>query len=283
MLTARDDPRGKIQSRPAGSLALRAWVGQFWAGGASSLSATGAPTRERVLPTGHAHLVLRLAGPPLRLYDSPHDQVGATVAHCIVGGPRDAAYLRGLDQTTGSVGVELRPGAVQALFRVPATELAGAHWSLEDFWGRDAARLRERLLDAGDTGRQIAILEETLLCRLPAMPALHPAVALALARLARGVEVHAIVRESGYSHRRLLSLFRAAVGHTPQAWLRILRFRRAVAGLRAGGAAASVAAEAGFADQPHLNREFRRIAGLTPAQYARLRPAQPNHVPGEGW
>ncbi len=34
---------------------------------------------------------------------------------------------------------------------------------------------------------------------------------------------------------------------------------------------ASLAHEAGFADQPHLTRVFRAITGLTPARYRRLR------------
>ncbi len=42
-------------------------------------------------------------------------------------------------------------------------------------------------------------------------------------------------------------------------------------------AAAALAAE--YFDQPHLNREFRRISGLTPAEYRRIRPVNPSHVP----
>ena len=86
------------------------------------------------------------------------------------------------------------------------------------------------------------------------------------------------MRESGYSHRRFLTLFRDAVGLAPKTWSRVQRFRRAVLGLHADAGPASVAAM-GFADQPHLTREFRLIAGMTPARYRALKPAHPNHVP----
>ena len=222
--------------------------------------------------------MIRLAGPPVTLYDSELDARGRAIGHCLVGGPREAAYLRALDPESGSVGVELRPGTVPALFGVPAWQLAGAHWSLEDLWGTEAGRLRERLLEARDAHRRIELLEDELLARLTASRALHPSVAHGLSRLDNGCGIRTLVRESGYSHRRFLTLFRDAVGLTPKTWDRVQRFRRAVLGLHADAGPASVAA-AGFADQPHLTREFRRIAGLTPARYRALKPAHPNHVP----
>ncbi len=61
-------------------------------------------------------------------------------------------------------------------------------------------------------------------------------------------------------HRRSL----AAFGYSPQTLARVLRFRRALAGLRAGTAPVQVAADLGFTDQAHLTREVRRFAGTTP-------------------
>jgi AraC-like DNA-binding protein len=46
-----------------------------------------------------------------------------------------------------------------------------------------------------------------------------------------------------------------------------LRLRSARRLLAAGVPAATAAAEAGFADQPHLTRWFRRYYGVTPAAY----------------
>jgi transcriptional regulator GlxA family with amidase domain len=44
--------------------------------------------------------------------------------------------------------------------------------------------------------------------------------------------------------------------------------RHAKSLLRAGLPIALVAAEAGFYDQAHLTRHFKRIVGLTPGRYA---------------
>jgi hypothetical protein len=136
-------------------------VGELWAGGPGTGVCVGSGTRERVLPTGYMHLVIRLAGPSLRLFDSACDTTGRPLGHCIVGGARDEAYLRAVDPGASSVGVMLRPGAAAALFGASAGGLAGTHWRLEDFWGGDPARLRERLIEAGDARLQLRILERS--------------------------------------------------------------------------------------------------------------------------
>jgi AraC-like DNA-binding protein len=68
------------------------------------------------------------------------------------------------------------------------------------------------------------------------------------------------------SRRRISTLFAAEFGLTPKEAARTMRFTHAVAriveGVRGGVLdLASVAAECGFADQPHLDREFRDFAG----------------------
>jgi transcriptional regulator GlxA family with amidase domain len=74
------------------------------------------------------------------------------------------------------------------------------------------------------------------------------------------------------SKSRLVSRFRDQVGVTPKVYSRLIRFRRACAMLDAGGASlADVAVAAGYYDQPHMNAEFRELAGLTPREFLAVR------------
>jgi AraC-like DNA-binding protein len=73
----------------------------------------------------------------------------------------------------------------------------------------------------------------------------------------------------GLSRFQVSRLFREAYGVPPSAYLRQVRLREARRRLAAGEAIAAVAPAAGFADQSHLTRWFRRIYGITPGVYQR--------------
>src|SRR5436309_3146946 len=69
---------------------------------------------------------------------------------------------------------------------------------------------------------------------------------------------------AGMSPFALLRAFRAETGLPPHAYLNQLRVRLARQLLDAGLPPAQVAADAGFADQPHLTRHFKRAVGVPP-------------------
>lgn len=83
------------------------------------------------------------------------------------------------------------------------------------------------------------------------------------------LRVEALSRDLGLPVRTLRRQVSAAVGLSPKQLQRILRFHRMRARFAApsGIASAAVAAlELGFADQAHMIRECRTIAGCTPAE-----------------
>jgi AraC-like DNA-binding protein len=103
---------------------------------------------------------------------------------------------------------------------------------------------------------------------------------LAAGALATGVPVAAVAADAGLLPRTFRRRFSAQVGLTPKRFARVQRLQRVVRGLdglvRADWAA--VAAEHGYADQPHLADEFRELAGVAPTEYLRSRISGPNHL-----
>jgi AraC-like DNA-binding protein len=81
-----------------------------------------------------------------------------------------------------------------------------------------------------------------------------------------GDELAAATGRSRYAAYRA---FRAAWGLAPSEYQRLLRLRTARQCLAAGLPPAEAATVAGFADQAHLTRWFRRCYGITPAEFRR--------------
>lgn len=260
---------------------LRPFISLLWASDDSEGTEPVVARRERVLPTGAMHLVFRISSDPLQLFEHAESATGHSLGHAIVGGARARCYVRDISRPTSSVGAMLRAGAARPLFGVSAAELSGRHTPLEELWGSAALAIRERLLELHAPECQLQYFESLLLERLPRVRGMHPAIASALERLSEGLEVRDIVAESGYSHRHFIALFEEAVGLTPKRCARVLRFRGVLAALanEPRRALAELALSFGYADQPHLNKDFREMAGISPSAYRRSLPRLPHHVP----
>ena len=76
---------------------------------------------------------------------------------------------------------------------------------------------------------------------------------------------------TGMSPFALVRAFRRETGLPPHAYVNHLRVRLARRLLDGGVAPAEVAVRAGFADQAHLTRHFKRVVGVPPRAYQRER------------
>jgi AraC-like DNA-binding protein len=177
----------------------------------------------------------------------------------VVAGPDGAARFND-GGGRAHVGLRFSHGRGPALLGVRADELRDRTVALDAVWADAAAReLAERVADD-----PAAVLHELATATPPGADDRFGA--RVFAALARGAHVADLADELGTTprtlHRRSLPVF----GFGPQHLGRILRLQRALARAREGTPWADVAAVEGFADQPHLAREVRALAGTTPGQ-----------------
>ncbi len=116
--------------------------------------------------------------------------------------------------------------------------------------------------------------------RLDRAPPIHPVVARAWQRLCETsgqVRVEALAAELGCSRRYLQTRLREQVGLSPKVAARVLRFEQVRRRIELDPPQwAQIAYDAGYADQPHLNRDFRELCGTTPSDFVA------RQIPGGG-
>jgi AraC-like DNA-binding protein len=196
---------------------------------------SGADAATRILPDGCLD-VLVIDGRPL------------------VAGPDTAARVHH-GEAREVIGVRLHAGRGPGLIGAPADELRDQTLPLSALWGDRRAR---DLVDQVTTPRDLG---EWALANSEPDP-----LGRRLHAMLDGAESISSAAEAiGYSprqlHRRALPLFGYGLQHLG----RVLRLNRAVVAAHIGTDWAEVAAHAGYADQAHLSRDFRALAGVTPS------------------
>lgn len=106
----------------------------------------------------------------------------------------------------------------------------------------------------------------------PRQRRIQQAIALMEAKFASKLTRDDVARAANLSPFHFSRLFRRVMGLSPHEYLlqrRLCYARHLLTATRGDRSIAHVAAEAGFADQAHLTRQFRRVYGVTPGAFRR--------------
>lgn len=204
------------------------------------------------------------------LPDACVDILWVNDAEPAVAGPATRALMARVAPGTKVVGARFRPGWCAGVLGVDASELRDLHVPLRHVAPALARALSSAVADRAALVDKVA-RAESLLARHLADAAPPDGVVRGtvhwLAAHPRG-RVEELGRALYVSPRQLQRRLLSAAGYTPKTLHRILRFQRLLALAGAAGAGASLsslALRAGYADQAHMTRDVRGLAGTTPA------------------
>jgi AraC-like DNA-binding protein len=178
-----------------------------------------------------------------------------------------------------AVGVMLTPAAGALVAGGPVAPHTDRHVDVAEVLGDDGARLTAGVRAAmagnpsapGAHAAAMAVYEDVLARFLPVDDEgrlVDRVVALVESRpdLTR---VDQLCAETGLSERALQRLVSRRLGLTPKWLVQRRRLQEAAGRLRERTTTvARLAAELGYADQPHLTRDFARVTGMTPGEFA---------------
>jgi AraC-like DNA-binding protein len=218
---------------------------------------------ERIVPDGCPELVVQLGG-AVRAGDEGTEL--RPQPRALVVGQRSRSLLVSPGSAFRTVAVRLRPSALGRVLQDDAHRLTDGWGSLEDLFGQEGRTLLARVEDAATDVERRGLLARFLRRRLErTRPGLAADGAVEAVRRARGrISVRALRAATGASERTLERAFLREVGLPARTLAAVLRVQAALLLRDAEPSWALLAAELDYVDQPHLTREFRRVAGLPP-------------------
>jgi methylphosphotriester-DNA--protein-cysteine methyltransferase len=176
---------------------------------------------------------------------------------------RDSAVVLAAFTATGAA----------AFLRHPLDEIFNATVSIVDLLGSptDLNRVHEQLAEATRHAHRIQLIENFLIaCATTTSP--DPLVSAAVSWIEESramARIEELARRVGLSQSALERRFRRVVGASPKKFASIVRLRR-VLHLRSKGADfTSIAHAAGYYDQSHFIKDFKRFSGFAPESFFR--------------
>ncbi len=237
-------------------------------------SAAAGPVVRQEVPSLHVPLIVNF-GSPWQIDDA--GSARPVLRDSFVAGLYERSVFVAADGPASCVQVDLTPIGAHLVLGLPMSELANRVIDTRDVLGPDDD-LAARLEDATSWEARFELLDEVLLRRVAGARKPVPEILWAwraLESTGGSARIDALAERIGRSRRHLLEGFRTHIGLAPKTVARIIRFNRVVRALqrRPRSALVEVAAECGYFDQAHMNRDFREFSGTTPLEFAgRLLP-----------
>jgi len=229
------------------------------------------PGVHRGLPSRHLTFIVTLGG-TVDLMAMPDPAQPPASFTTLASGLHASPALISHNGHQHGIQLGLTPLGARILLGLPAGELASTVVDLDTLLGPVASELVERLRAARTWTDRFLELDDVLIRIAGQRDGPAPELGWAWRRLTAShgqVAVAKLAGEVGWSRRHFGERFRREFGLAPKVAGRVMRFEVANHLLRAPKrpGLAEVAARSGYADQAHLSREWRELAGCTPTTW----------------
>lgn len=244
--------------------ALESFVERYWAWEIPAASGELDP----LLPDAAPELIFHIGTPPMALRPSGMwEQQAATFLLCA---SQNAVRLK-VDAPMVMFAIRFRPWGVSRFSDRSMADLVDREIPPDEVFPFLEPDLFYHIQQAADTAERVAIVDAMLQCALQEnlgkdalIRDLHRS---AVGGMARGRDIAGAL---GVSERTFRRLWHDIVGLEQRKFVSLMRFHRALEMIDGGDELSFVASKCGYADQAHLARDFKRIAGL-PASLLRKR------------
>lgn len=179
-----------------------------------------------------------------------------------------------LAEKTSIIIVVFQPYGFNHLLGISANEIREGIIATEDIFGSKNSLLYEKLSEQYDLKTKIQVLnnffiEQAIKKTLSTQNLIHPTFNYILKNKG-AITVNHLVKHTGYSERHIERIFKECVGLNPKKFGNIVKLHFFLNLLNYKSSQSNITDlcyEAGYADQSHLIKEFKKYTGITPTQY----------------
>lgn len=201
---------------------------------------------------------------------------GDVPAPLVITGAQRSAWARHIRGQGEVFAIRLRPAGLAVLGDLSASSILDSTEPLTPDLDPSIHELLSKIASASGVEGRAAAADRAIAVRLARHPIdaegrLANAILDELTARLRTRAGHGLAEHFGVSERAIQRALQRTIGLGPKRVTRLVRLQEVARVLSLGGAPdlATLAVELGYADQAHLQHDFREVAGVTPGAYAR--------------
>jgi AraC-like DNA-binding protein len=170
--------------------------------------------------------------------------------------------------------VVFQPSGIHQLLGIPANEFLDSIISIEDVFGENGLILQEKLSEQNNNQTRIELLNHffsNLISKKSESNQMIVNSSLDFIISNKGhFSVAQLVKYTGYTERHLERKFKESIGLNPKKFGNVVRLHHFLKLLKdkpADTNLTTICYDAGFSDQSHLIKDFRKHTGISPKEY----------------
>ncbi|MEQ9264562.1 MAG: AraC family transcriptional regulator [Balneolaceae bacterium] len=229
---------------------------------------------ERVVPDGHVYLIFELDDLPRHTYNNETLEKNFDFTKCWLSGlQKNYISISALPDSEMFV-IRFKPGGAIPYLHRPLDEVSNSVIPAEELFGDSIFQFRDQLLAAETPADKYAAAERFLSARFDPDYVPDESVYKVIDSITCNPEFFEtnmleLIKDSGFSKKHFIDLFRKVVGVTPKYFQRILRFNCILPKVQQEEDISwpQISAECGFYDQAHFIKEFKTFSGFNPGAF----------------
>ena len=240
-------------------------------------------TVDRFLPDGNIYVVIDLTDYPKFIYDNHTLKEIQSCRNVWFSGIRNKFITIPSGRDSEMFIINFHKGKAYPFVEMPMNELTDYVVDGELVMSDKILDMREVLLQLNPVMQKFLYAEKYLLTIFCGKLNINPFIDYSVKTILQQphqLSINYLSDKVGFSQKHFIKIFKEHVGVAPKAFLKIIRFQKAIHDIEATRIAnwTSIAYDCGYYDQAHFINDFKDFSGFTPQQFLSTKSEFTNYV-----